>query len=60
MDVLSRLRASAVAIALITGLAPAVASAQGTLEPDVKATFLYNFTRFIEWPGPAGSSSVTR
>jgi hypothetical protein len=58
MDVLSRLRARVFAIALIAGLAPAAASAQETLEPDVKATFLYNFTRFIEWPGPAGSSSA--
>ena len=26
--------------------------AQPTLENDVKATFLYNFTKFIEWPPP--------
>ena len=26
------------------------AAAQATLENDVKATFLYNFTKFIEWP----------
>ena len=60
MDVLSRLRATAVAVALITGLTPAAASPQKTLEPDVKATFLYNFTHFIEWPGPASSSAPFR
>ena len=26
--------------------------AQSTLEDDVKAAFLYNFTKFIEWPPP--------
>jgi hypothetical protein len=29
------------------------AGAQPTLENDVKAVFLYNFTKFIEWPPPA-------
>lgn len=28
-------------------------AAQPTLEDDVKAAFLYNFTKFIEWPPPA-------
>ena len=28
-------------------------SAQPTLENDVKAAFLYNFTKFVEWPAPA-------
>jgi YfiR/HmsC-like len=27
-------------------------SAQATLENDIKATFLYNFTKFVEWPSP--------
>ena len=58
MDVLNRLRATAVASVLIGALTPATASAQQTLEPDVKAAFLYNFTRFIEWPGPAAGTSV--
>ena len=29
------------------------AAAQPTLENDVKAVFLYNFTKFIDWPAPA-------
>ena len=32
--------------------------AQETLEPDVKATFLYNFTRFIEWPNSNAPSAT--
>src|SRR6185503_13344417 len=28
-------------------------SAQPSLENDVKAAFLYNFTKFVEWPAPA-------
>ena len=54
MDVLKRLRRAALVAAYVCALAPCVATAQETLEPDVKATFLYNFTRFIEWPGPVG------
>lgn len=33
-------------------------TAQETIEPDVKATFLYNFTRFIEWPGRTTGDST--
>ena len=32
---------------------PRAQSAQPTLENDVKAAFLYNFTKFVEWPAPA-------
>jgi hypothetical protein len=39
----------------VLGFAEGPAFAQATLENDVKATFLYNFTKFIEWP----SSPVT-
>ena len=31
---------------------PASAQVQPTLENDVKAAFLYNFTKFVEWPAP--------
>lgn len=31
-------------------LAAAPAASQQTLENDVKAAFLYNFTKFVEWP----------
>jgi hypothetical protein len=36
----------------------APAFAQATLENDVKATFLYNFTKFIEWPPSPGSADA--
>ena len=32
--------------------AAAAGPAQETLENDIKAAFLYNFTKFIEWPRP--------
>lgn len=36
------------------GLCSALSStAQGTLETQVKTVFLYNFTKFIDWPSPA-------
>jgi hypothetical protein len=33
---------------------PGAASAQAAGEYDVKAAFLYNFTRFVDWPQPSG------
>lgn len=36
---------------MILGSVPARAN-QTTLENDVKAAFLYNFTKFVEWPSP--------
>ncbi len=47
-----RLGIGAVPAMLVTAIVcSATASrAQPTLENDVKATFLYNFTKFIEWP----------
>lgn len=42
-------------------LLPAGASAQTASEYDVKAAFLYNFTKFVEWPReafPAESSQI--
>ena len=45
-----------VAILLGAVLGPALPSAaQETLENEVKAAFLYNFTKFIEWPSPPSS-----
>jgi hypothetical protein len=44
--------------ALVLALAvPAAASAQAANEYEVKAAFLYNFTRFVDWPRPSGSGS---
>lgn len=45
-------------VALATAVSPAArpAVAQGSIESDIKAAFLYNFTKFIEWPAlPQGS-----
>ena len=59
MDLLTRLRRAALIVGMLGALAPdVVLTAQETIEPDVKATFLYNFTRFIEWPGPATEASA--
>jgi hypothetical protein len=41
----------------VLGLAELPAFSQATLENDVKATFLYNFTKFIEWP-PAPATAA--
>jgi len=51
-----RLAAWLVAVLVALSVASS-AGAQGTLENDVKAAFLYNFTKFIEWPAapPAGN-----
>jgi uncharacterized protein DUF4154 len=35
---------------LLGGAFPAPVRAQESLENDVKAAFLYNFTKFVEWP----------
>ena len=52
MGLLIELRGLALAVATLVAFPPAtVLRAQQTIEPEVKATFLYNFTRFIEWPG---------
>lgn len=58
MDVLKRRLLAAALAGAIGVLAPFVPTAQETIEPDVKATFLYNFTRFIEWPGQATPDSA--
>ncbi len=43
------LRASCGAL-LLAGLAPLAAGAEPPTEYQVKAAFLYNFTKFVEWP----------
>ena len=49
MGVLTALRRASVAACVLVGAA-GTAGAQQTLEPEVKAAFLYNFTRYVEWP----------
>lgn len=53
------LRKSAFLLALISGAAgpiPTFLQAEEPLEYDVKAAFLLNFTKFIEWPAEAFAS----
>lgn len=49
------LRDAAIAVLLAVALGgdPAVEARQQTLEYDVKAAFLYNFTKFVDWPPSA-------
>ncbi len=42
--------ATAAIVALAAPWSMAAGSIQTTLENDVKAAFLYNFTKFVEWP----------
>jgi hypothetical protein len=52
-----RVRTAALVCALVLSWA-SFAAAQPTLENDVKAVFLYNFTKFIEWPPSATPASA--
>lgn len=47
----------------VVATAPCLARAQSpqaSLENDVKAAFLYNFTKFVEWPAPAEAAEPFR
>jgi uncharacterized protein DUF4154 len=47
--------------ALVLGVCPPRVSAQRPLEAQVKAVFLYNFTKYVDWPsGSQGSSATIR
>jgi len=47
-------------LALAAGTHPtALAAPTATPEYQVKAAFLYNFLKFVEWPGEAGNSAGT-
>ncbi len=50
-------RAIAIAAVLLC-LQPRVGVAQGLDEAQVKAAFLFNFAKFVEWPGPANGPLV--
>jgi len=52
--------ALAVVFALLATISPAARSPQDTIEVDVKAAFLYNFTKFIAWPNPAAPTDPFR
>jgi hypothetical protein len=45
-------------LVLCIALAPGAAHALDATEYQVKAAYLYNFTRFIEWPGTDGAFRV--
>jgi hypothetical protein len=45
-----RVRTSAVVLAAWLAWFPAAATAQSSGEYDVKAAYLYNFAKFVEWP----------
>jgi hypothetical protein len=48
-------------VVAIAVAAPGRAFAQETLESEIKAVFLYNFAKYVEWPAaPAGSSESIR
>lgn len=55
MAVLDRLRRAGVLLLLAAGLCTAAAAAQPLVsgEYSVKAAFLYNFAKFVEWPAGA-------
>lgn len=56
MGILSPLgRLTAAGCVLVS--AAATVGAQRSLEPDVKAAFLYNFTRYVEWPAESRKPS---
>jgi hypothetical protein len=57
----TRRAAAWLALALALGAAPVRSSAQGTLEAQIKAVFLYNFAKYVDWPpAPPGTSESIR
>jgi hypothetical protein len=58
MAFLSRTRAAIVAVSLVA--AGPRTFAQPPLEDDVKAVFLFNFAKYVDWPqaAPGGSASI--
>jgi hypothetical protein len=56
-------RASTIALAAVLAMSLAAAGGAGTMassdvETRIKAAFIYNFARFIEWPGRSGAGPV--
>jgi hypothetical protein len=48
-------------LALLFGIQPSAArSPEQSLEAEVKAVFLYNFAKYVDWPAPQGSSASIR
>jgi uncharacterized protein DUF4154 len=59
MAFLIRSRSGALCLAVALLQAPLGARQQPTLENDVKAAFLFNFTKFVDWPPSAMQGSDT-
>jgi hypothetical protein len=57
MDVLNAILRATAVIGVLAAGSGGVRAAQQTLEPDVKAAYLYNFTRYVEWPAEADRGS---
>jgi hypothetical protein len=53
-------RSVAAVLAILAAFLPAGAHAQPTTEVDVKAAFLYNFTKFVAWPQPGAPAEPFR
>lgn len=51
-----RALAGAVAVVLLV-VGPAAAQSVGVGADDIKAAFLYNFAKYVTWPGPVASSA---
>jgi hypothetical protein len=51
------LAAAWLVLAAVLVTAPARVSAQSTLEAELKAVFLYNFAKYVDWPPAAPGSS---
>jgi hypothetical protein len=52
MAVLTRVKGLALVLVALVAL-PRVSAAQTAAEYDIKAAFLYNFTKFVDWPATA-------
>ena len=57
MDVLNAILRAMAVIGVFAAVSGGVQATQHTLEADVKAAYLYNFTRYVEWPAEAEKGS---
>ena len=53
-------RVAAAVLAVLAAVLPGEARAQQTIEVEVKAAFLYNFTKFVAWPQPGAPTEPFR
>ncbi len=55
----SRAAAALVCLAITAGGAVSAQTGPGAIEANVKAVFLFNFTKFVAWPAVGGAPSAT-